>query len=111
MKRGSVWYVEFDPVVDHEQAGRRPALVVSSETFNTGPAGLITVLPITSRQRRMASRVPLSPPEGGLTMPSWVITEQVRTVSKRRLGRQLGQVSPETLAAVSDALRLLLGLE
>lgn len=109
--RGSVWTAELSPTVGHEQAGRRPCLVVSSDAFNGSPAGLVTVLPITSRERRMASRIPLLPPEGGLSVASWVITEQVRTVSTERLGRRLGSVHPETLAAVSDALRLLLGLE
>ena len=111
IERGSVWYAELSPTVGHEQAGRRPVLVVSSEAFNASSAGLVTVLPITSRERPMASRIPLLAPEGGLSIASWVITEQVRTVSKERLGRRLGAVRPETLAAVSDALRLLLGLE
>ena len=111
IERGSVWYAELSPTLGHEQAGRRPCLVVSSDALNASPAGLVTVLPITSRERPMASRIPLLPPEGGMSVASWVIAEQVRTVSKERLGRQLGRVELDTLEAVSDALRLLLGLE
>ncbi|OYV95604.1 MAG: growth inhibitor PemK, partial [Planctomycetia bacterium 21-64-5] len=47
--RGEVWTVNLDPVRGHEQAGTRPALIVSVNRFNHGPAGLVVVLPITSR--------------------------------------------------------------
>src|SRR5438128_11466126 len=46
--RGEVWLIDLNPVRGHEQAGRRPALVVSDDLFNQGPAGLVIVLPITS---------------------------------------------------------------
>jgi mRNA interferase MazF len=73
-------------------------------------ADLVVVLPITSRLRRLPSRVRIAPPEGGLRMESGVIGEQVRTVSKSRLTSRLGAVSPATMRAVSDVVRLLLDL-
>src|SRR3990170_1190644 len=45
--RGEVWMTDLSPVRGHEQAGRRPALIVSDTVFNQGPAGLVIVLPIT----------------------------------------------------------------
>jgi mRNA interferase MazF len=102
--------VDLDPVRGHEQAGRRPALIVSSDDFNTSPAELVSVLPVTSRHRKLPSRVRITPPEGGLTVESWVICEQVRTISKKRCSRHLGQVAPATMQAVSDIVRLLLHL-
>jgi mRNA-degrading endonuclease toxin of MazEF toxin-antitoxin module len=48
-----VWLVELDPVEGHEQAGRRPALVLSVDAFNASPAELVTVLPITSKVRAL----------------------------------------------------------
>jgi mRNA interferase MazF len=110
MKRGEVWAVDLDPVRGHEQAGRRPALILSADAFNTSPADLVVVLPITSKLRKLPSRVRIAPPEGGLRMESWVIGEQVRTVSKSRLTSRLGAVSPATMRAVSDVVRLLLDL-
>jgi len=109
-RRGDVWIVDFDPVVGHEQAKQRPALVVSVDGFNNSPAGLLTVLPITSKARPLPSRIEIRPPEGGLATVSYVIGEQVRTVSTKRLGRQLGAVAPHTLRQVEFVLRTLLGL-
>jgi mRNA interferase MazF len=50
--RGEVWMVDFDPTKGHEQGGRRPALVVSVDVFNSGPAELVIVLPITKSNHR-----------------------------------------------------------
>ena len=63
--RGEVWLVDVNPVRGHEQSGRRPALVVSDDLFNRGPAGLVIVMPITSTVRTIPSHVRVSPPEGG----------------------------------------------
>ena len=110
-RRGEVWLIDFDPVRGHEQAGRRPALVLSADTWNAGPGGLVTVLPITSKERAgIPSRIAVNPPEGGLTLPSWVISEQVRTISVDRLGHRLGVIRPVTLRAVEAVVRMLLGL-
>lgn len=111
MKRGEIWTVTLDPVVGHEQAGKRPALIVSADALNQSPAGLIAVLPITSKARALPSRVRIAPPEGGLSMESWVITEQVRTISKQRLLLRLGTVTAATMEQVSACLRLLLELD
>jgi mRNA interferase MazF len=111
-RRGEVWLVNLEPVVGHEQGRSRPALILSADMFNAGPAGLVTVVPITSKQRAgIPSRIAVSSPEGGLTMPSWIIGEQVRTISTRRLGpRPMGVVSVATMRNVEDVVRMLLGL-
>ncbi len=111
MKRGEVWIVDLNPIVGHEQAGKRPALILSVDGFNESKAELVTVLPITSKARNLPSRVSIAPPEGGLTLQSWVICEQPRTISKRRLTQRLGKVPQATMAAVSDVVRMLLGLD
>ena len=49
--RGEIWMIDFDPTRGHEQAGRRPALVVSDDVFNAGPAGLVMVLPVTTKPK------------------------------------------------------------
>ena len=67
--RGEVWLADLNPVRGHEQAGRRPVLVVSEDLFNQGPAGLAIVLPMTSTIRNVPSHVPVSAPEGGVKTP------------------------------------------
>lgn len=108
--RGEVWLVNLDPVRGHEQAGTRPALVVSVDRFNHGAAGLVVVLPITSRAKGVPLHVAVSPPEGGLTSLSFVKCEDIRSVSTDRLVRRLGSVEPSTIATVDDRLRILMDL-
>lgn len=108
--RGEVWLVRLNPVRGHEQAGTRPALVVSVDPFNQGPAGLVVVLPMTTTSRGIPFHVEVAPPEGGLREATFVKTEDVRSISKERLSQRWGRVSPRTLATVEDRLRILLGL-
>jgi len=108
--RGEIWMADFDPTRGHEQAGRRPALIVSVDRFNRGPAGLAVVLPLTTRAKGTPFNVPVDPPEGGLAQPSFIKCDDVRSISKSRLSRRLGAVAPTTLAEVEDRLRILLGL-
>jgi mRNA interferase MazF len=111
VRRGEVWSVRFDPTVGHEQAGRRPALVLSVDAFNAGASDLVTVLPITKKARPdIPSRVEVRPPDGGLKVRSYVIGEQVRTVSASRLVRRHGVVARVTMERVADVVRMLLGL-
>ncbi len=110
-RRGEVWLTEFDPVEGHEQVGRRPALVLSVDSFNASRADLATVLPMTSKPRpNNPFRVEVCPPEGGLSVVSYIIGEQLRTVSTRRLVKPLGMVSRTTLEKVADVVRVVLGL-
>ena len=109
-RRGEVWLADFDPVEGHEQAGRRPALVLSADGFNASPAELVTVLPITSKARALRTRITVTPPEGGLSVESYVIGEQTRTISSRRLVKRFGVVSGATMAKVGEVVRVLLGL-
>jgi mRNA interferase MazF len=109
--RGEIWRVDFDPVTGHEQGAARPALIVSADVLNHGPSELVTVVPVTTKTRPLRSYLRIMPPEGGLTQTSFIICDQVRTISIRRLGKLYGSVSPETLAQVAVRLRFLLDIE
>src|SRR5687768_15555182 len=100
--RGEVWVALLDPTRGHEQSGRRPCLVVSVDPFNQGPAGLVVVLPITTRDRGIPWHVHVDPPEGGLRARSFIKCEDVRSISKERLGDRYGAVSDATLASMED---------
>lgn len=108
--RGEVWTVNLDPARGHEQAGTRPALVISVDEFNEGPADLVVVLPITSKAKGIPFHVEIRPPEGGLRLPSFVKCEDIRSISRERLRAKAGGVSRQTLQAVEDRLRILLSL-
>jgi mRNA interferase MazF len=70
----------------------------------------VVMLPITSKDKRIPWQVKVQPPEGGLTMESCIKCEDVRSISVDRLEKRYGAVSRETLAAVEDRLRILMGL-
>jgi mRNA interferase MazF len=108
--RGEIWFGDLDPVRGHEQGGPRPVLVVSDNTYNFGPAELIIALPLTSTYRGVPYHVPIRPPEGGVRVPSVILCDAVRCISKERLRSRWGIVSPVTLAAVEDQLRILMSL-
>ncbi|AEG15176.1 transcriptional modulator of MazE/toxin, MazF [Desulfofundulus kuznetsovii DSM 6115] len=108
--RGEVWLVDLNPVRGHEQAGRRPALVVSVDMFNSGPAELVVVLPITTKDKGIPLHVRIDPPEGGVKETSFVKCEDIRSVSTERLTARLGRVSRDVMALVEDRIRILLGL-
>jgi len=109
-RRGEVWLVDLDPTRGREQAGRRPALVLSVDEFNLGPARLVIVAPVTSRRRAIPAHVPVDPPEGGLRQPSSILCDGVRSISSDRLVTRWGSLTPRSMAAVEDCLRILLGL-
>ncbi|MCE7986757.1 MAG: type II toxin-antitoxin system PemK/MazF family toxin [Caldilinea sp. CFX5] len=109
--RGEIWLANLDPTLSHEQAGNRPVLIISTNQFNRGPAGLIMVLPVTRTDRGIPAHVVVNPPEGGLSARSFILCDGIRSISKRRLGPQAwGSISPQTMTRVEEYLRLLLEL-
>lgn len=111
--RWSVVIVDLDPVAEHEQAGRRRALVVSYEPFHR--SGLATVCPITAArsQPRYPGDVAIPTGEAGQTRDGVIVTSQVRTISLRRVrSAPLGTVEDRSLRrAVRGALAHHLGLD
>ena len=102
-ERGDLIVVSFDPQAGHEQAGRRPALVLSSRTFNRG-TNLMCCCPITSTQRRTLLHVPV-PPETGLT--GFVMCEQARALDYRI--RRAKKVAEAPSYLVRDVQAVLVG--
>lgn len=105
--QGEVWKVDLRPVRGHEQGGERPALILSVDRFNHGPAGLVIVVPITSVDKRQPLHVAVDPPEGGVSTRSFVKPEDVRSISTERLVERWGRVADETLRDVAYRLRVL----
>jgi mRNA interferase MazF len=108
--RSEIWRVDLEPVLGHEQGRVRPALIVSNDISNHGPAELVTIVPITTQHRPMRSYLRIDPPAAGLKQVNYVICDQVRTISKRRLGKRYGSLAPATMAEVELRLKFLLDL-
>lgn len=99
-----------DAILGREQSGTRPALVLSVDKFNHGPADLVIVLPITSKNKCQPLHVEVTPPEGGLKLTSFVKCDDIRSISKQRLKQCYGAHSPQTMAEVENQMRILLNL-
>lgn len=111
MRRGDVYDTRFDPAEGSEAAGRRPAVIVSRDSFNDA-SPVVLVVPCTSHRGRRVypSQAMLRAGQGGLTVDSVVQAEQVRVVSKSRLLRHRGSLSPRAMLAISVCLALILDL-
>lgn len=108
--RGDLWLVNLNPIRGHEQAGTRPALVVSVDELNHGPAELAIVVPLTTKQKGIATHVRISPAEGDQSRASFAKCEDLRSISTERLLRKVGAVTPDAMAAVEYAIRAVLGV-
>lgn len=104
---GDIVWAELDPVRGSEQAGRRPALVVSMELYNSASRRAL-ICPITSRQREWPYNVPL--PEGTKTR-GMVLVDQMRAVDQTaRIFGFIERAPEDLLAEVRGRLVTLLGI-
>lgn len=105
-ERGDAVWITLDPQAGHEQAGRRPALVLSPAAYNAR-VGLALLCPITSRAKGYPFEVPLP---GGLPVTGVVGADQVKSLDWRaRQAARIGAVSEEIVAEVVRRLQTLLG--
>lgn len=102
--------VDLSPTREREQSGLRPALVFSVDKFNHGPADLVIVVPITKTKRGIPTHVMVPAGEAGLTFDSYIKCEDLRSISKDRLVRHMGDVTFPRIESVQRYVRLLLGL-
>ena len=111
-RRGEIYLVALDPTVGHEIKKTRPALVIQNDVTNEY-SGTTIVAPMTS-----TVRLPLSPThvliaEGapsGLELTSVAQIEQIRTVDRRRLIKQIGHLDPKAIPQLDEAIVVTLGL-
>lgn len=100
-----VWWVDLEPVAGREQGKARPAVVVSSSFhLRLVRDQLLSVLPLTTVERPgWLHRVKITLPD---RKPSWVITEQVRTLSATRLtgSKPIGKLNNDQIIQVRSVL-------
>ena len=98
--RGEVFYADLSPVVGSEQGGIRPVLIIQNEIG-------------TSRQdkNRLPTHISVRADRCGLAKDSIILTEQIRTLDKRRLRERAGIIPPDDMRRVDEALGVSMGLE
>jgi len=106
--RGDVIWAELNPTIGSEQSGLRPVVVVSHDVFNER-SGTVIAVALTSQPPRAGFPLTLEIKSAKLPKRSWVKISQVRTLSVRRLGKCIGQISPEELDTIIEGLNEIIG--
>jgi mRNA interferase MazF len=110
-KRGEVYLVNFDPTIGAEIQKTCPALIVQNDIANRhSPITIVAAISSQFDETLYPTEVHIQPPEGGLTLSSVVLLNQVRSVDKRRLIRRLGMLTPATIGRVDRAILISLGV-
>lgn len=94
---GQVVWVNLNPVTGSEQAGHRPAVIISSNDYLASIPNVVMVLPITTRNRGLPNHVRLGGNIGLVEAESFAMTEQPRTIDRQRITKPAGQVDRGTL--------------
>lgn len=106
MRRGEVWWVEFDPAVGSEIQKTRPAVIVSNDAANRHLARVV-VVPVTSNTGRQY------PGEAIVTIADErrkVMADQIMAADKSRLKQAIATLSKVDMLAVEDAIKVHLAL-
>jgi mRNA interferase MazF len=106
MKRGEVWWVNFDPAVGGEIRNQRPAVIISNDAANKH-LNRVQVVPLTSQ---IGQLYPSEAPVIFNGKPGKALADQLTTVSKQRLLNRAGAVTPEEMRQIETAIKVHLNL-
>jgi mRNA interferase MazF len=101
--RGDVYWAELSPRVGHEQAGKRPVIILSHDIFNER-SGIVIAIAVSSQEPRAAFPLTHEITTAKLPKRSWARISQIRTLSTQRLGKKLGHLAPEEIDRIVEGL-------
>ncbi|HEV7921010.1 MAG TPA: endoribonuclease MazF [Thermoanaerobaculia bacterium] len=106
-ERGDVVWLSFDPQAGHEQAGRRPAVILSPSVYNRS-SGLAVVVPITSHVKGYPFEVQIP---AGSRISGVILTDHLKSVDWRaRKAERIGKLPEETLKQALRKAALLIAV-
>ena len=106
VRRGDIWWVDFDAVDSGDMRPMRPAVIVTADALNRARRTVVVVPLATGPQPRPP--IVVATPSAGQGRVA--VCDQARAVDKARLTRTAGQLSAPDLKAVEDGLRRVLEL-
>ena len=110
IKRGEIYYADLNPVVGSEQGGIRPIVVLQNDVGNKYSPTVIAAA-TTSRltKAKLPTHIELASDQTPLPRDSVVLLEQIRTIDKSRIKEKIGELSPDIMQQINDALLVSLG--
>ena len=110
IKLGEIYYADLNPVVGSEQGGIRPIVVLQNDVGNKYSPTVIAAA-TTSRltKAKLPTHIELSHELTPLPKDSVVLLEQIRTIDKSRIKEKIGELPPDIMQRINDALLLSLG--
>jgi len=111
IKKGEIYLAALDPVVGKEISKTRPVVVVSNDTNNEF-SGTVTILPINSKNVSKIYPFEVFLPQGSCNLPkdSKVKADQIRTLDKIRLVKQIGKLGQKKIGEIEKAIKVHLRL-
>lgn len=109
-RRGEIWLVALGAARPGEPGKNRPAIIVSVDELATGIEDELFVVVPLSRSRAPSPLRPVIPAESEAGDQGVAVCRAVRSISRKRLLRQLGELDNQTLSEVDHSLALILGL-
>jgi mRNA interferase MazF len=110
-KRGELWLVDLgQPKGDHEQAGRRPAVIFQIDDLSQ--LSTVVVIPLTTQTKRagFANTVWIPAREAGQEQDSVALCHQIRALDRRKLVHKIGELAPERLSEIEASALFVLGI-
>jgi len=110
IKRGEIYWVDWERGKGSEQSGVRPALIIQNDIGNRSSPNTIVASLITAPNKPYPFLVEFTPQESGFDKVGVVDLASIMTISKMRLGDKCGQLISQKMLEVDKAIKLSLGL-
>ncbi|MEE4258796.1 MAG: type II toxin-antitoxin system PemK/MazF family toxin [Bacteroidales bacterium] len=108
MKQAEIWYADLNQVKGNEQAGYRPVVIISGNALNTYMK-IVIACPLTTKIKNYKGNLVLKPTkQNGLDQTSEVLVFHIRSISKNRLVKRIGNISDAELRQVKMGLNEML---
>lgn len=108
MKQGEIWFANLNPIKGQEQAGISPVVIVSGNLLNTY-LNIVICCPLTSKIKNYKGNVVLQPgTKNKLKQAFEILVFHIRSISKQRLSKKIGEISSDELSSIKQTLNEIL---
>lgn len=106
VKRGEIYYITNKNIDGSEQAGKRPAVIISNNLNNRFATIVEVVFLTTKNKKNLPTHVKIS----GTKQPSYALCEQITTMSKSKIGKYITTIQDEEMKEIEKAIAISLGI-